>query len=151
MMKNKLVFVLAGAIAALTLSPGHPAAQSFSAGEAGRLKGTVGTCNTDAGCKILERACLKAKGTYHDVEGEDLKGTCTTEDESETAGTSAQLAIAPQRQQSGGTQDLAAKTGPAEDSFCHSATFCEVLKQVCPTSGGTYKDLPGGGVCKDPE
>lgn len=116
---------------------GPVAAQTLTTAEPGGTKAVVGTCNSAKGCKALKRACLKAKGTYNDVNnGSSLKGTCSDKSTAKAKPT--------------GSAKLAANTGPVEDAFCSTKSFCKVLKQTCSNSGGTYKPLGRNkGVCKD--
>jgi len=137
MHRNLNTLSLSLAMLVIALSLNTASAQNIARHAVEAKTGLDGTCNSKKGCKVLKRACLKAKGTYQDVDnGSDLKGTCSD---------SGQATVRVPAQ-TGGPTALVANTGPVEDAYCYTKTFCSQLKQVC----SNYKKLGRNkGVCRD--
>jgi hypothetical protein len=88
----------------------------------------VGSCDTEAGCRDLARACGKTKGHTYKPAGES-SGVC---DDGKAAPASAGAS-------------LAAPGGTVGKSFCSTKALCDNLETTCR---GTYKPLtPNAGEC----
>lgn len=90
----------------------------------------VGSCDTEAGCRDLARACGKTEGHKYMPSGES-SGVCDD-------GKAAKM---------GAGATLAASGGRVGKSFCKTKALCDNLKKTCR---GTYKPLtPNAAECSN--
>lgn len=96
-----------------------------------------GSCNSNRGCKKLEKACLKIGGhEFKKTKPDGSEGVCTEKSSSQqTART--------------GSPTLAAVPQQLEDATCIGKKLCKALQEECGGGSFVWINKPNHATCKN--